>query len=703
MGQPVRVGRVTGRAVEGEVTWPIAGAYARVRGDLPRSELIGIAAATTVTSAGRPEVAPPSGLSVTATGPSRPHYVREARYGSDRVGESDELSGGLTFTGVARCGGIEDRLYEGGAQASGPVHGKPAVVTTALGGNGVLAWEPRPGLVAYVGYSGAALDESAIAALHRIAEHTRLVSAEQWQDTGPQTIDQVNDFGREGSSDPRDGVYPVGVYDSREDHGTSRRREDRGMGRLLIAVASGALALFSTYWDDSLHTDVGRDTFWSAPHVLLYGSILATLGALALWGWPRARREGVTGIVRDPVLRWAAVSGTAVAVAAPADAVWHSAFGQDAVLWSPPHLLAIVATMALTVALLRAVVLEGGRGFALAAAEALVLAAALVPVMEYDSDAPQFSAVWYLPVVSAAVTLAILLIRRFDPRPGATVRAALLVTVARLLTVAFLALLGHSTPIVPPVLLVAIAADLVQRWRPSAWWLALVVPAAVHAVYTPVLPVMPHGTAVSTGQFTPSLLLGVGGSALIVLVAEGVPRAWRRGVQVAAVAAAVVLAFPLLTATLALAHDPGQGTDAGEARWNAFVREHGVDVTLTTDDPALRPTALVARRAGEEVTGRLAPDSAGAEHGTLRLHADGRWFLYATFKDSRNRTAESWVAVEQGSARNLNATRPVYLPPTQTYGAGRTAVTVVLYGMAAAVLVAVARSGRTLRTAPTTT
>lgn len=472
------------------------------------------------------------------------------------------------------------------------------------------------------------------------------------------------------------------------------------MGRLLTAVSSGALALFSTYWDDSLHTDVGRDTFWSAPHVLLYGSLLVTLGALALWAWPRAREEGVKGMLREPVLRWATVSGVSIGISAPADTAWHTAFGRDAVLWSPPHLLAIVATIALTVTLLRAVVLEQRRGFARAATEALVLGAALVPVMEYDSDVPQFSAVWYLPVVSAAVTLAVLLIRRFDSRPGASVRAALLLTAARLLTVAFLALLGRSTPIVPPVLVVALAADLVRRWRPSAWWLTLVVPAAVHAIYVPLLPVLPHGTAVPAGQIAPSLLLGVGASALIVLVAEGVPRGWHRGVRAATVGVAVLLALPLLTPTRAIAHDPGQGTDVGEARWSTFVREHEVDVTLSSDEPGLRPTGLVARRAGEEVTGRLTSDSAGTGHGTVRLHADGRWFLYATFRDARNRLAESWVAVEQGSARARTATRPVYVPPTQTYGAARTAATVALYGMAAALLVGVARSGRKPRTVP---
>ncbi|KAF5990706.1 hypothetical protein [Streptomyces sp. WAC00263] len=132
---------------------------------------------------------------MTSTGTSRPRYIREARYDSDEVREGDELSPGLTYTGVARCGGLEDRLYAADAQASGTVHGRPAVVTSALGGNGVLASEPEPGLVAYVGYSGAPLDEGTIATLHQIAERTRLLSTEQWQATRPPTNDQTNDFG----------------------------------------------------------------------------------------------------------------------------------------------------------------------------------------------------------------------------------------------------------------------------------------------------------------------------------------------------------------------------------------------------------------------------------------------------------------------------------------------------------------------------
>jgi hypothetical protein len=181
-------------AKAGQITWRIGGGYARVRGDLPKAMLARIAAATTVT-AGRPEVEPPPGLSVTAAGTARARDMREIRYGSDNVGEAAALSSGVTFTGVVRCGGFEDQLYVAGARAAGTVHGRPAVVTSALIGDGLLAWEPAPGVVAYVGYSGAPLTDATIAALHRIAERTRLLNPQQWQTAEPQTNDGVNAFG----------------------------------------------------------------------------------------------------------------------------------------------------------------------------------------------------------------------------------------------------------------------------------------------------------------------------------------------------------------------------------------------------------------------------------------------------------------------------------------------------------------------------
>ncbi|MGP4045367.1 hypothetical protein [Streptomyces sp. 2A115] len=86
---------------------------------------------------------------------------------------------------------------------------------------------------------------------------------------------------------------------------------------------------------------------------------MVTLAATAWWGIGRIRGRGLRTALTDPLLRWAVVSAGAIGISAPADEAWHTAFGRDAVLWSPPHLLAIVATFALAVTLLRAGVHAG--------------------------------------------------------------------------------------------------------------------------------------------------------------------------------------------------------------------------------------------------------------------------------------------------------------------------------------------------------
>ncbi|MFF9136706.1 hypothetical protein ACF09G_03920 [Streptomyces albogriseolus] len=468
------------------------------------------------------------------------------------------------------------------------------------------------------------------------------------------------------------------------------------MNRLITAAAGGLLALFAMYWDDSLHTDVGRDTFWSAPHLLLYGSLLVTLAATAWWGAGRIRGRGLRAAATDPLLRWAAVSAGAIGVSAPADEAWHTAFGRDAVLWSPPHLLAIIGTFALAVTLLRAIAAEGG-GRSLVLGGGLVLAASLAPVMEYESDVPQYSAVWFLPAAGTGITLAIVLIRRFDPHPWGVTRAALIVTAVRLAVIPVLAGLGYSTPIVPPVLAVALAADLVRRWRTSSWWLAPVVPLAVHAAYVPLLPVLPHGTTLAADRIVPSLLVSLAGSALVVLAAEGLPHARIPLIQTAGLTvAALTLALPLLSAGRAAAHDPGQGTEAGEAHWRTTVRGSRIDVTVAPEPSASGRAVLVARRAGQELSAPLASLGNGVYRGDITVPEPGRWFVYAAFRDDNGTTtAETWIPVEVGSSQLLHEARPLYVPPApQKDGAGRTAASVALYGLSAAILLAVARSGR---------
>jgi hypothetical protein len=190
-GRGVTVGDVTGTAGNGTVTWPVARNHARVRGDLSESHLIAIAARTRIVD-GHPSVEPPAGFTVVASGPYRPPTIHEMRYGSAAVGERAALGGGIAYTGVTSGGGFEDQLYALPSRQGGPVAGRPAVVSSVFGGNATLAWEPAPGLVAYVGYSGTELDDAAIAALHRLAERTRPLGDSEWRAVNPLTAEQTN-------------------------------------------------------------------------------------------------------------------------------------------------------------------------------------------------------------------------------------------------------------------------------------------------------------------------------------------------------------------------------------------------------------------------------------------------------------------------------------------------------------------------------
>src|SRR2546422_11666879 len=49
------------------------------------------------------------------------------------------------------------------------------------------------------------------------------------------------------------------------------------MAPLVIDVAGVFISWFGAAWDVSWHRVVGRDTFWSVPHLFLYGGVI-------LWG-----------------------------------------------------------------------------------------------------------------------------------------------------------------------------------------------------------------------------------------------------------------------------------------------------------------------------------------------------------------------------------------------------------------------------------
>ncbi|WP_344831467.1 hypothetical protein [Actinocorallia longicatena] len=178
---------VVGHLSPGCLQWAISGDWATVRGDLADDELVMLAEATGVED-GVPRVREeelPAGFAARPPQPYFPPVVNESRYGAAGLGEAKALGDGLVYTTVMACGGFEDRLFTGGISASGRVRGRLAAITTAQGGNAQLVWEPRTGVVACIGYSGAPWSKAAEAALHRLAGRSRMLEPSRWKALRP--------------------------------------------------------------------------------------------------------------------------------------------------------------------------------------------------------------------------------------------------------------------------------------------------------------------------------------------------------------------------------------------------------------------------------------------------------------------------------------------------------------------------------------
>jgi len=112
-----------------------------------------------------------------------------------------------------------------------------------------------------------------------------------------------------------------------------------------LAVTS---AFVGGYWDISWHRSIGRDTFWSAPHMAIYAcGILAGISSGYLifsttFGRNTALKDvsvriwGLSGPLGAFISAW---GGVAMLASAPFDDWWHNAYGLDVRIISPPHMV----------------------------------------------------------------------------------------------------------------------------------------------------------------------------------------------------------------------------------------------------------------------------------------------------------------------------------------------------------------------------
>jgi len=214
---------------------------------------------------------------------------------------------------------------------------------------------------------------------------------------------------------------------------TAPPRTLEATGLLHLGALGIFLFLLGGGWDVSWHIVIGRDTFWSPPHLLLYGGILFTFtvlaGALghALW----LRRAGLSyagptvglpgGLAVNPGILVVGLGALMALTSAPVDNLWHDVFGLDVVVWSPPHIQLVLGVTFSALGLLATLAAEmnaadpgrlvgepaspPGRADLLLVVLATVMMSSLLALYsEYAFDIPAFP-VWQGAAVGTAVAV----------------------------------------------------------------------------------------------------------------------------------------------------------------------------------------------------------------------------------------------------------------------------------------------------------
>jgi hypothetical protein len=293
----------------------------------------------------------------------------------------------------------------------------------------------------------------------------------------------------------------------------------------LTAVLTGSTTiLIGLIWDIVWHRTIGRDTFWSPPHIAIYmGGIVA--GLSSAWvifrdtfaGQGAAREQGVrvlgfTGPLGAFFCSWGA---GAMLTSAPFDDWWHNAYGLDVKIISPPHAVLSLGINAIQMgAMLTAVALQNRweaagaepvdqrlrrrlrLSYALSAG--LLLMNAAIITYEFQMRILMHSSIFYIVAAIAFPLVMVAAARASRLRwPATTAAAVYMLLWASLVWIMPLfpaePRLGpvrqpvtHMVPMQFPLLLIApaLAVDwILRRWKGSqGWTLALALGAAFVAV-----------------------------------------------------------------------------------------------------------------------------------------------------------------------------------------------------------------------------
>jgi len=270
------------------------------------------------------------------------------------------------------------------------------------------------------------------------------------------------------------------------------------MKRVPWFVWVAALAVLSTVigiqWDIAWHRSVGRDTFWSPPHMAIYaGGVAAglmasvlvfgmTFGSVTVAGGGSATVKvwGFRGPLGAFIAAW---GGVAMLASAPFDDWWHSAYGLDVKILSPPHTVLALGIFAVLLGSMLLILGWRNRSPTRAASVFFVVAAGLllVAIMTFELEliwrGAQHSGTFYRAVMCITPLVLVAFGAASGLRFGAT-------AVAAVYTVAWLGFLWvlplvHATPKLGPVY------HPVTHLIPAGFPLLLVVPALAYDLVAP--------------------------------------------------------------------------------------------------------------------------------------------------------------------------------------------------------------------------
>lgn len=421
----------------------------------------------------------------------------------------------------------------------------------------------------------------------------------------------------------------------------------------VVVAGAGLVSLLATYWDDAWHTDIGRDDATIPPHLWLYGSV-AVAGLVVVWWWLRVlvATRSIVQVLRQAPLMVAAAGGAATLAAAPLDAMWHAQFGRDSVVWSPPHILVVFGSEAMILGVIAGTA-RSRQGVVEALLAALMLGGAVMMVIEYETDVPQFSAVYYLPILLLAGLMAGAVARAVVPLRAPVTAMVTVYVVFRLIAMGVLGLLDRSMPELPIAVLGLCVLDL--PWRNNVLRYAAGA-AAVSALAW-------LGSVAGLANRPVTLVAAVAVPALVVFGGALLGSGRRGGPVAAALVAAVVGGAGLVGgAGPARAHDPGQGETVLGVHVTGVSDGNGllsITVEPTGSCSGLVPTRVVARRAGDTMTDALRADGDCKYAGAVRVPDDGRWFVYAEFQRG-GEDAEVWLPLRADRAEAVTESRDLY-------------------------------------------